>query len=147
MKAWRTVLAVAGVLVALYGILRLVLSLPPGMLLLLGGWLVAAVLIHHALVSPAVLAVGWALRRLVPDRARSCVQAGLIVAAAVTVVALPLSYRQFSQPASKAMLLQHYGLNLGCLLAGIAAGSLTAYAIQVIRDRRRLPRDRTPGSG
>jgi hypothetical protein len=135
-KQWRIVLAVVGVLVALYGILRLVLSLPSGMLLLLGAWLVAAVLIHHLLWSPAVLAVGWGLRRLVPDRARTFVQSALIMAAAVTVIALPLIHRQFSQPATKAMLLQHYGLNLAWVLAGIVAGTLTAYAVRVARGRQ-----------
>lgn len=140
MKQWRTILAVGGVLVALYGILRLLVSLPPGMLMLLGVWLVAAILIHHGVLSPAVLAVGWILRRLVPDRARTFVQAGLIMSAAVTVIALPLIYRQFSQPPSKAMLLQHYGLNLALLLGGIAVGSLVAYAIRVARDHQRSPR-------
>ncbi len=145
MNRWRIVLAVVGVLVALYGILRLVVGLPPGILLLLAGWLAAAILIHHGLVSPAVLAVGWVLRRLVPDRARTFVQAGLIVAAAVTTIALPLWYRQFSQPASKAMLLQHYGANLVWLLVGITAGSLSAYVVRVTRDRRRPRRSHASG--
>jgi hypothetical protein len=136
MKAWRIILAVGGGLVASYGIIRLLVSLPPAMLLLLGIWLVAAILIHHGVLSPAVLAVGRLLRRFVPDRARTFVQAGLIMAAAVTVIGLPLAFRQFSRPPSKAMLLQHYGSNLILLLGGIAVGSLVAYAIRVAHDHR-----------
>jgi hypothetical protein len=140
MKWLRIILAVAGVAVAVYGILRLLFSLPLNLLLLLGLWLVAAVLIHHGVLSPAILAVGWLLRRLVPDRARTFVQAGLIMGGAVTVIALPLIYREFSQPPSKAMLLQHYGPHLALLLAAIAVGSLVAFAIRVAGDRRSSPR-------
>ena len=43
--------------------------------------------------------------------------------------------RQFSQPAGKAMLLQHYGVNLALLVGVIALGTLIAYAIRVARER------------
>jgi hypothetical protein len=56
--------------------------------------------------------------------------------AAVTVIAIPLIIRQFSQPASKAMLLQHYGGNLALLVGIIALATLIAYAIRVARDRK-----------
>jgi hypothetical protein len=101
--------------------------------------------IHHGLLSPAVLAVGAALRRL-PDRARGFVQAALIMTAAVTAIAIPLIIRQFSQPAAKAMLLQHYGVNLALLIGVIALGTLIAYAIRVARDRTPRPSGGPPTS-
>ena len=52
------------------------LSVPPPSLVLLGVWLVGALLIQHGVVSPLVVAVGWALRRVVPDRGRRYLQAG-----------------------------------------------------------------------
>ena len=104
-----------------YGAARLLHGLPLPTLLVLGGWLLAVLVIHHGLLSPAVLAVGAALRGI-PDRARGFVQAALIMVAAVTVIAIPLIIRQFSQPASKAMLLQHYGGNLALLVGIIALG-------------------------
>ena len=55
--------------------------------------------------------------------------------ASVTVIAIPLIIRQFSQPAAKAMLLQRYGINLMVLWAVIVITTGFAYAIRVARDR------------
>ena len=138
MKPLRIGLGAVGGLLLAYGAFRLLHGLPLPTLLVLGGWLLAALVIHHGLLSPAVLAVGAALRGL-PDRARGFVQAALIMTAAVTVIALPLIIRQLSQPAAKAMLLQHYGPNLALLIGVIALGTSIAYAIRVARDRTPRP--------
>jgi hypothetical protein len=134
-KLVRIVLGVVGGLLLAYGAGRLLLGLPLAILLVLGGWLLAAVVIHHGLLQPIVLAVGAGLRA-VPERARGFVQAALIMVAGVTVIAIPLIIRQFSQPTSKAMLLQQYGGNLVLLVGIIALGTLIAYAIRVARDRK-----------
>lgn len=134
MKLVRIVLGVVGGLLLAYGAARLLHGLPLPTLFVLAGWLLAALVIHHGVLSPAVLAVGAALRSL-PDRARGFVQAALIMVGAVTVIAVPLIIRQFSQPAGKAMLLQQYGINLALLVGIIALGTLIAYAIRVARDR------------
>lgn len=136
MTVVRIALGVSGGLLMVYGSYRLVHGLATPVLLVLLAWLGAAVIIHHGLLSPLVIGVGAALRRLVPDRARGFVQAGLIIAAAVTLIALPLMLRQFSQPPAKAMLLQDYRVNLLVLLMIIAVGTCVAYAIRVARDRR-----------
>jgi hypothetical protein len=145
MKPLRLGLGAAGGLLLAYGAFRLLHGLPLPTLLVLGGWLLAALVIHHGLLSPAVLAIGAALRGL-PDRARGFVQAALIMTAVVTVIALPLIIRQFSQPAAKAMLLQHYGVNLALLIGVIALGTLIAYAIRVARDRTPRPSGGPPTS-
>ena len=134
MRPLRIGLGAVGGLLLAYGAARLLHGLPLPTLLVLGGWLLAAMVIHHGLLSPAVLAVGAAVRA-VPDRARGFVQAALIMVAAVTVIAIPLIIRQFSQPVSKAMLLQQYGVNLALLVVIIALGTLIAYAIRVARER------------
>ncbi len=138
MKPLRIGLGAVGGLLLAYGAFRLLHGLPLPTLLVLGGWLLGALVIHHGLLSPAVLAIGAALHGL-PDRARGFVQAALIMTAAVTVIALPLIIRQFSQPAAKAMLLQHYGGNLALLIGVIVLGTLIAYAIRVARDRTPRP--------
>jgi hypothetical protein len=135
MRVARIVLGVVGGLLLLYGAIRLGHGLPPPMLFVLVGWLAAAVIIHLGILSPLVVAVGAALRRIVPDRGRALVQAGLIMGATVTVVAIPLILRQHSQPPAKAMLLQDYRINLLVLLVIIAVGTSVAYAIRVVRDR------------
>ena len=145
MKPLRIGLGAVGGLLLAYGAFRLLHGLPLPTLLVLGGWLLAALVIHHGLLSPAVLAVGAALRGL-PDHARGFVQAALIMTAAVTVIALPLIIRQYSHPAVKAMLLQRYGVNLALLIGVIALGTLIAYAIRVARDRTPRPSGGPPAN-
>jgi hypothetical protein len=130
----RLALGTLGVLVLLYGVRNLLVHVPTRDLGWLAGWLVAAVVIQHGLVSPAVIAVGALLRRLVPDRGRRYLQVALLIAAPVTVIALPLIYRQGSQPPSKALLLQNYPGNLGLLLGLVGALCLIGYAVRVARD-------------
>ncbi len=135
MKIWRIVLAVVGVGVGTYGIFQLLTQLPWQTLALLALWLIGALIIHDGLLSPAVIGVGAALRRYVPDRGRRYLQFGLIMAAMVTVIAVPMIYRANTQPPAKALLLQDFGINLTVLLAAIGGGTLIAYAIRVARDR------------
>jgi hypothetical protein len=135
-KVARIVLAAAGIVLVLYGAGRILFSVPPPLLAVLGAWMVGALLVQHGLVSPLVVAVGVLLRRLVRDRGRRFLQAGLIVGAMVTVVAIPLILRQGTQPPAKALLLQNYAANVGLLLGLIAGVTLVAYAVRVARDRR-----------
>jgi hypothetical protein len=134
MGRWRLVLGVVGVLVVLYGIVNLGVHIPIQTLAWVAVWLIAAVIIHHGLVSPVVIAVSSLLRRLIPDRGRRYLQAALITAVPVTVIAIPLIYRQGSQPPSKALLLQNFTANLGLLLGIIGAVCLVGYAIRVARN-------------
>jgi len=135
MLIWRLVLSILGVLVLLYGLVNLGLHIPGSALVWVAVWLAAAVVIHHGLVSPLIIGVSVLLRRLVPDRGRRYVQAGLIAAVPCVVIGIPMIYRQGSQPPSKALLLQNFTANLGLLLSLIAAVCLVGYAIRVARDR------------
>jgi len=134
-KVARIALAAAGIVLVLYGAGRILFSVPPPLLVVLGAWMVGALLVQHGVVSPLVVAVGVLLRRLVPDRGRRFLQTGLIVAAMVTVVAIPLILRQGTQPAAKALLLQDYAANLTLLVGLVAGVTLVAYAVRVARDR------------
>lgn len=134
MTGLRIALGVLGVVALGYGAGRLLLGLPMATLLVLAAWLLVALLVHHGVLQPVLLAVGAALQRL-PDRARGFVQAGLIMVGAVTIIAMPLLLRQRSQPAAKAMLLQDYGLNLAVLVVIIVVGTLIAYGVARARAR------------
>ena len=57
MGAWRLVLGILGVLVLLYGIVNLLLHIPIQTLGWVAVWLIAAVIIHHGVLSPVVIAV------------------------------------------------------------------------------------------
>jgi hypothetical protein len=135
MGRWRLVLGILGVLVVLYGVVNLGMHIPIQTLAWVAVWLVAAVLIHQGLISPFVIGVSSLLRRLIPDRGRRYLQAALIIAVPVTVIAIPMIYRQGSQPPSKALLLQNFTANLGLLLGIIAALCLVGYAMRVAHDR------------
>ena len=109
--------------------------MPWSSLVLVGLWLVLALIIHDGLLSPAVVAVTALLGRI-PPRARRYLQFGLIMAALITVITLPMIYQQGRQPPAKTLLQQDFQVNLMILLAIIAAGCLAAYAVRVARDRR-----------
>ena len=136
MLAWRIILATGGILLASFGIFRLLTEISVPSLLALATWLICALIIHDGLVSPSVVGVGWLLRRLVPDRERRYLQAWLIMSAMVLVIAIPMIYLRGSQPAVKAILLQDYAANLGLIIVGLAALTLAWYGVRVLRDRR-----------
>ena len=135
MKAWRIILAVAGIALGAFGVFRLVTEIPTYSLLILGVWLAAALVIQDAILAPSVVGVGWLLRRYVPDRGRRYVQVALIMSALITVIAVPMIFLRGSQPAVKALLLRNYGSNLMLIIALIGVISLILYAVRVARDR------------
>lgn len=141
MHKYRIALGVAGGLLLAFGVFRLVTRLDTSDLLVLGVWLVAAVAIHDGLVAPITLGTGLALTR-VPPRGRRYLQGALVVAALITVVALPLINRQGTQPASKAILLRDYSSNLALLLGLTAAVALVLYTLRVLREQ--TPAANTP---
>lgn len=135
MKAWRIILAVAGIALGAFGVFRLLSEIPTHSLLVLAVWLITALVIHDALLAPSVVGVGWLLRRYVPDRGRRYLQIALIMIALVTVIAVPMIFLRGSQPAAKALLLRNYGANLILVIAVIAVITLILYAVRVVRDR------------
>ena len=88
-KAARVALITIGIGAMAYAVVSAVTEpdfSPGGHLAFLAAVLVA----HDGLLLPAVLAVGALFARYLPPDARALVQAGLIVSAAVAVVAIPL---------------------------------------------------------
>jgi hypothetical protein len=135
-KAWRIILAVAGIALVAFGVFRLLSEIPTHSLLLLGVWLIAALVLHDAILVPSEVGAGWLLRRYVPDRGRRFLQVALIMTAFVAVIAIPMIFLRGSQPAAKALLLRNYGANLILLMSMIAVVSLILYAVRVVLDRR-----------
>jgi len=117
------------------GVGGLLTQIPSHSLMLLAAWLVGAIIIHDGIVSPLVVTVGWLLRRFVPARGRGYLQAGLVIGALVTIIAIPMIHLRNSQPAAKAILRQNFAGNLTLLLGIIGAATLILYAIRVARDQ------------
>ncbi len=134
MLKYRIALAVPGAALLVFGIFRLVTQLQGSDLLALALWLGAAVALHDGLVAPVTVGTGLLLTR-VPPRPRRYLQGALLVAALITVIAIPLIEREGTQPRSKAILLRDYAGNLTLLLALTAAVALVLYALRVLRDQ------------
>jgi hypothetical protein len=135
MKAWRIILAIGGIALGAFGIFRLATEIPLHNLLILAVWLVAALIIHDAVMEPSVIGVGWLLRRYIPDRGRRHVQIALIMIVPVVVIAIPMIFLRGSQPMEKALLLRNYGVNLIMIIGIIAVIGLILYTVRVARDR------------
>jgi hypothetical protein len=135
MRNYRIALCVAGALLIAFGAFRLVTKLDHSDLFALALWLVVAVLIHDLLIAPLTVGTGVLLTR-VPPRARRYLQGGLIVAAMITVIAIPLIERRNTQPAVKAILLRDYAGNLALLLGLVVGVTLLLYVRRVIHDSR-----------
>lgn len=135
MKAWRIILAAAGIALGAFGVFRLLTEIPTYSLVILAVWLVAALVIQDAILAPSVVGVGWLLRRYVPDRGRRYLEVALIMSALITVIAVPMIFLRGTQPAVKALLLRNYGFNLILIIAIIGVINLILYAVRVVRDR------------
>jgi hypothetical protein len=132
----RIVFAVAGLGLLLYGGYSLLTHVPPALLVWLVVWLVAVLLAHDLVLAPGVVGLGWVIGERVPAGGRRYLQAGLVVTAMVTVIALPLMLRQGSRPPAKAMLLQNYALNWLLLVLAIAGVLVVAYLVRRSRHGR-----------
>jgi hypothetical protein len=135
MKAWRIILAAAGIALGAFGFFRLVTEIPTHSLVILAVWLLAALLIQDAILAPSAVGVSWLLRQYVPDRGRRYLQVALIMSALITVIAVPMIFLRGTQPAVKALLLRNYGFNLILIIAIIGVINLILYAVRVARDR------------
>lgn len=88
-------------------------------------WLAGAIVLHDAVLTPVVLAVGAVLARWLPPHLRRPVRGGLLTAACLTAVALPFLLRP-GATANPSVLPLDYPRNLAIALGAVAA--LTALA-------------------
>lgn len=98
----------------------------PGVLVWLGG----AVVLHDVLIAPLVLLIGWVLVR---GGVRGPVRGALLVAGALTAVALPVLLRP-GKPANSSVLPLDYPRNW--LFTMVAVATVTAFLLAVRRIRR-----------
>ena len=131
----RVVIGATGGLVALFGVMRLVSETPGRHLLALTAWLVGALILHDAVLSPLIIGTGAILCR-VPARVRSYVQGALVAGGIVTIIGIPLIYRRGSQPEAKAILDQNFPANLTVLLALITVTAVLSYLLRVVREHQ-----------
>jgi len=139
MTRGRIVLGGAGISLILFGAFRLLTEIAVPALEGLAIWLVVAVALHDGVLSPVVALAGRVLHRVLPPRLGRYVSGALVVGVGVSVITVPLVWRQGTQPAAKALLQQRYAVHLGWLWAAIGLGAALLYAGHVVRDARRRP--------
>ncbi|MEU4271798.1 hypothetical protein [Streptomyces sp. NPDC026092] len=102
-------------------------------------WLAGAIVLHDGLIAPLVLGVGLLLAAL---PARGTVRGGLIVAGALTLVALPLLLRPGSAPNPTALPLD-YVRNWLVLMGVVAVGTGALLGVRWLARRRPAQRRRS----
>jgi len=130
----RVVIGAMGALLLIFGVFRLVTQVPSSHLVALAVWLGVALILHDAVLSPAIVGTGVLLRK-VPARARTYLQGALIAGGTVTVIAIPLIYREGRQPRVKAILNQDIPLSLTVLVGVVTVGALTSYLLRLVSER------------
>ena len=134
MRAWRAGLWLSGAIVftvGLAGLLRhSVQTHPDGWLTFLLGGLLA----HDLVLAPATAAASWALVRWAPHSVRPALMGGLIVAASLVAVAIPVVGGFGRLPNNPSILpSHHYFVDLLLCLA-VVAGATAAVARLLSRD-------------
>lgn len=119
-RAWRLALGVAGVAAVLFGLRGLLTGGPATDWPVTATWLLAGVLVHDLVVVPVVAGVGWLLARWLPEGVRPVVRGGLVVAATVTVVALPVLNAP-GDPRNPSLMPLDYPRNLAVVLGVVGA--------------------------
>jgi hypothetical protein len=101
-------------------------------------WLVAAPILHDAVVAPVVGLTGLALGRLIPDASRRIWgAAGLATSAVLCLVAVPLLWRPEPAPVNPGLHDRPYGLGLIALLLAVWIGVGAGAASRRLRRSRR----------
>lgn len=139
-RGWRIGLGVLGIVAVGYGGWGVLTGGVATDWPVTAGWLLAGVLLHDLVLVPVVALAGWSVTRLVRPAVRPVVRAGLLVAALVTVVALPVvsGRGDAANPSSTPL---DYPRNLALVLLAVAVIT-TALAV---RRRRRVRPDAAGG--
>jgi hypothetical protein len=87
-----------------------------------GLWFIGSALVHDALIAPVVFALAFTIVRLVPARVRPFLRTGLILSAAVLVVAFPVIAGP-GKPGNPSALPRNYPAGLAVILGLIWLGT------------------------
>ena len=129
MKIIRLVLAVFGLAFLAIGAYALATTLSPGQIPSLAGWLIGVLVVHDAIIVPLTIVVGFALSKTVSARVRPVVQGGLIVAAILSLISIPVVLAYGRYPENPSLLPLDYGRNIVIIL--ITVGLITGLLVGI----------------
>jgi hypothetical protein len=137
LRAARATLGLAGVALIGVGLVLLVTNVRGiGGYTSVAAWSVGPTVLSDLAVMPAVALGGWLLARLVPRRSRGPVVGGLVVTAALIVVALPFVGRPGLRQDNPTLLDRNYAAGLAIAVGVVWLVVATAIVWRVIRSRR-----------
>lgn len=128
MTAARVALVLLGMAVAGYGVL-LVWENPPVIIMRIGVWALAGVVLHDLVFAPLCVALGFAGRRLIPARWRAPVALAAFCSVVLVLLAVPVYGRPGARPDNLTVLDRDYPLGLWISLAVVWACVPVYYAI------------------
>jgi hypothetical protein len=133
--AWRLGLAVGGAIFGfgLYGLLHNATQTVPASVV---KWIAGALILHDAILAPAVLVAGLLLTRLLPMAIRGGIQATLAVCAVVVVMSVPVLKAVGRRPDNPSLLPHDYGHHLAVVIAVILLGGIALTLGLAARARR-----------
>jgi hypothetical protein len=133
---WRWLFVLPGLAAAGYGLFGL---LTAGSRVPLDSWFlwfVGAALLHDLVLAPLWIGLGRLAARLLPAPARPAATVGAVVAAVVSLVALPFVLGIGADPRDPSFLPRDYGRNLLLVDAAILVLAAGWAAFAVVRARR-----------
>lgn len=145
-RRWRIGLVLGGLAVLALGAWIMADTVAAPKILGLVTWLVAAVIIHDAVIAPGVFVIDLAMRRIagrrVPGGVIAILQAGIVVGSVITLIVVPELLAQRFGHIIPTLLAADYALRLGIMWAVLAV--VTAGAIAVYLAVRRRQKVRPP---
>ncbi|HEU0205725.1 MAG TPA: hypothetical protein VFQ74_03400 [Pseudolysinimonas sp.] len=146
MRRARVGLIVGGALILLLSGWILLTTVKPTRYIGIVEWFAAAIVVHDAIIAPAVFAVGLVMRkagRRMPLAVLAIIQAGLVVGAMFTIVLVPEILAQRYAHLFQTLLPFDYLRNLGVLWVGTLVGTGVAvggyYVWRAVRRRAAHP--------
>ncbi|KQZ88376.1 hypothetical protein ASD62_02590 [Phycicoccus sp. Root563] len=131
LRGTRTVIGAVGLVLGLYGVVRL-LGLGWGNLLATVPWLAGVVVVHDGLVAPVIVLVGVAAARVLPTWSRRAALLVLVVLGPLTLLAVPALGRFGAKADNPTLLDRPYAAGWAAVVAVV----LVAAAAVAVHDRR-----------
>lgn len=150
MRAARIVLVVVGVLVIAFGAYVMVTTVRPNRIWGLATWLLGAVVLHDAILSPFVVAVGLLLRRTgraLRAWALVVVQAAVVLGTVLALVVVPEIAAKHHGTKNPTVLPFDYGVRLLVVEGVLLLVVLAVLAIAAVQARRRPVPGSRPTTG
>jgi hypothetical protein len=145
-RSGQIALLAVGIVLLAWGIYVMVDTVALPRITGLAIWIVAAIILHDAILSPILFGFGLLLRRAgqkVPGTVIAVVQGTLVVGSMMSLVVVPMLVAQNFTPNNPTILPLNYGLNLGIFWLALIVGGSALSVWLYLRAKRAKDRPST----